>query len=341
MYYYLGIDHHKKYSQVAVMDQKGEICINSRFKNDRKSFESLQKHFDTPLKAVIEAGNNWGRMYDMLEEIGIDTEVAHPLKVRAIADAKIKTDSIDAPTLAHLLRANLIPEIHVPSKEVREQKNLLRHRLCLVRSRTMIKNRIYTILDRNDIPTEGKNVFSAKARKFLQDVPLKNDIDRKLLTDHYELLEILDQHIKKTESWIDEELKNNPYVSILDSIPGFAKILSCLATLEIDKIERFPHSNKFASYCCLVPSTYSSGGKTYHGDLIYQGNRFLKYVFIEAAWTSIRCSFYCRGYFERIKERKGSNVAIVALARRLSEIAYRCLMEKRNYEERHYVPYSK
>lgn len=68
-------------------------------------------------------------MYDLLEKLGIDVTVAHPLKVGAIANAKIKFDSIDAPTLAHLLRASLIPEVHVPPKEIREQKNLLRHRL--------------------------------------------------------------------------------------------------------------------------------------------------------------------------------------------------------------------
>jgi len=342
----MGIDHHKRYSQVAVMDEKGEICVNSRFKNEKKSFESLQQHFNVPFKATLEAGNNWGKMYDLLEEIGIDTEVAHPLKVRAIADAKIKTDSIDAPTLAHLLRANLIPKIHVPTKEVREQKNLLRYRLWLVRIRTMIKNRIYNILDRNDVPTEGINIFSAKAKESIKNkkynqIPFKNEIDKKLVKERYEILEILDEYIKKTGSWIDKELKNNPYVPILDSIPGFAKVLSCLAALEIDKIERFPEDKKFASYCCLIPSTYASAGKIYHGDLISHGNLFLKYVFIEAAWTSIRCSGYCRSYFERIKERKGNNIAIVALARRLSEIAYNCLKENRNYEERPYIPYSR
>ena len=87
-------------------------------------------------------------MYDLLKELDIKTVVAHPLKIRAIADTKIKSDSIDAKTLAHLLRANLIPEVHVPPKEVREQKNLLRHRVWLVRLQTMTKNRIHQLIEK-------------------------------------------------------------------------------------------------------------------------------------------------------------------------------------------------
>lgn len=341
--YYLGIDHHKRFSQVAVMDEQGKVHINCRMANEKVSFEILKRRLNNhgPLRAVIEAGRNWGMMYDLLEELEIDTKVAHPLKVRAIADAKIKHDSIDAETLAHLLRADLIPEVHVPLRDVREQKNLLRHRLWLVKLQTMTKNRIHQLLDRNHVkPPKVRNLFGKTGRRFLNDLDLSG-IDTKLLKDHLDILDELHRHIKRTEDWIDEVLKDNPLIPILDTLPGFGKIFSALAALEIDDINRFPTEAKFASYCGLIPSTFASGGKVYHGDLIPTGNRWLKYVLIEAAWSSIRTSAYCRGYFERIKHRKDTNVAIVALARRLSEIAYKCLKEKRHYEERPYMPYSR
>jgi len=263
------------------------------------------------------------------------------LKIRAIADAKIKSDSIDAKTLAHLLRADLIPQVHVPSKEIREQKNLLRHRLWLVRLQTMTKNRIHQLVDRNHVkmPTV-KNIFGVAGRTFLEGLNLPL-IDQELLKDHLRLLDTLHEHIKKTEAWIGKELKNNHLMDILITLPGFGKVLSALAALEIDDINRFRTPAKFASYSALIPSTFASGGKVYHGNLIPNGNRWLKYVFIEASWVSIRTSAYCRFYFERMKDRKNSNVAIVALARRLSEIAYRCLKEKRAYEERPYMPYTR
>ena len=90
-------------------------------------------------------------------------------------------------------------------------------------------------------------------------------IDQKLLKDHLELLGTLHEHIRKTEVWIKKELKDNPYISILLSIllslPGFGKILSALAALEIDNINRFRTPVKLASYCALIPSTFASGGK--------------------------------------------------------------------------------
>jgi len=339
--YYLGIDHHKKYSQVAVVDKKGTVRANGKIANEKKAFALLKEYYKEPCRAVIEAGRNWGMMYDLLEELDIKTVVGHPLKIRAIADAKIKSDSIDAKTLAHLLRADLIPQVHVPPKEIREQKNLLRHRLWLVRLQTMTKNRIHQLIDRNHVKRpKVKNIFGVAGRTFLQGLDLSL-IDQKLLKDHLELLDNLHEHIRKTEVWIGKELKNNHLMDILITLPGFGKVLSALAALEIDNINRFRTQAKFASYSALIPSTFASGGKVYHGDLIPSGNRWLKYVFIEAAWVSIRTSTYCRFYFEKMKERKNSNVAIVALARRLSEIAYRCLKEKRAYEERPYMPYTR
>lgn len=133
-----------------------------------------------PLRAAIEAGHNWVMMYDLLEEVGIDTEVAHPLKVKAIADAKIKHDSIDAKTLAHLLRANLIPQVHVPPKDVREQKNLLHHRFWLIKLQTMTKDRIHQFLGRNHVRLPNiSNLFGKVGRRFLNDLNLSG-VDQKL-----------------------------------------------------------------------------------------------------------------------------------------------------------------
>jgi len=280
-------------------------------------------------------------MYDLLEELDIERVVAHPLKTRAIADAKIKSDAIDARTLAHLLRADLIPEVHVPPKEVREKKNLLRHRLWLVRLQTMTKNRIHQLIDRNHVETPRvKNLFGKVGRGFLEGLNLSG-IDQRLLRDHLQILDSLHEHIRKTEAWIEKELKGNTLIDILSSLPGFGKVLSALAALEIDDINRFRTPAKFASYSHLFPLPLQVEGRctTVISSLLVM--RWLKYTFIEASWVATRTSAYCRFYFERIKHRKGSNVAIVALARRLSEIAYRCLKEKRYYEERPYLPYTR
>jgi transposase len=103
-----------------------------------------------PSKAVLEACWNWGLTHDLLEELEEVDEVvlAHPLKTRLIADAQIKTDRLDAFALATLLRGNLLARAHVPRRETRVRKNLLRQRLYWARLRTMLRNRIHALLDR-------------------------------------------------------------------------------------------------------------------------------------------------------------------------------------------------
>ena len=135
----------------------------------------------------------------------------------------------------------------------------------------MTKNRIHQFLDRNHVKIPNvTNLFSKTGRRFLNDLDLSG-IDAKLLKDHLDILDELHEHIKKTEDWINEVLKDNPLISILDTLPGFGKIFSALAALEIDDVNRFPTPCKFASYCCLIPSTFASGGKVYHGNLIPTG----------------------------------------------------------------------
>ncbi len=119
---FLGVDAHRKISQLTVMDAAGTILKRQRIPSSSECFRAALSEYREPMKAVLEASYNWGPIYDWLDELVDDVVLAHPQKVRAIAEARIKTDAIDSATLAHLLRADLIPEAHAPSKEVRESR---------------------------------------------------------------------------------------------------------------------------------------------------------------------------------------------------------------------------
>jgi len=121
-------------------------------------------------------------------------------------------------------------------------------------------------------------------------------------------------------------------------MPGFGVFLSTLVASEIDGAERFPDPKKLAAYAGLVPSTYSSGPNTRHGSITKQGNKFLRWAFVEAIWPAIRKDAGLRHYYQRIKLRKGSNPAKVATARYLLTIAYHVLRDKRTYEPRPLPP---
>ena len=335
---HVGIDYHKRYSQVCVMNDQGEISWEGEIQNTREALLGVRRVFPEgePVQSVLEAGREWGKMFDLLEELDLKPKLANPLKVRLIADSFIKTDKVDARALTMLLKADMLPLVHVPPKEVREQKNLLRHRKWLVQEQTRVKNRIHNILDRNHVPTPPiKNIFGKEGASWLRKVELP-EIDANVLKSHLDLLEEIKPRIRETEKWIKTTLKAHPYMPILQSFPGIGEFLSALITLEINNIDRFSNPGKLLSYSGLVASIYSSGGKSYRGHLLPTCNHHLRFAYIEAAWIGVRDSPYFSAYFRRLCSHLGKQDAIIQVARKLCILTYHCLKEKRAYEERPY-----
>jgi len=333
--YIVGIDAHRRYSQITVMEKSGKIVERQKINNDRKSIEkALSPYMGNGIKAVLESSWNWGLLHDMFSDYIDDVKVAHPLKVKAIAEAKIKTDKISADILAHLLRADLIPECYVRDGNSRRIQQVLRQRMFLVRLKTMVKNRIHNLIDRQENAREEaqgfSDLFGGKGIQFLRTVELPV-LERKLLDDHLELLEELKVRISSMESVLAQLKENDDTVTRLMTIPGIGKFFAMLLRHEIDKIERFPTSDKLCSYAGLVPSTYSSGGKTYHGRIIKQGNKYIRWALIEAVAPAIKADAQIRNYYYSMKAKKGSNSAKVATARRLLKIVYQVWKEKRFY----------
>jgi transposase len=332
----VGVDYHKKYSVVTCLDEEGREIGSKRLDNQPERFQEWFQDLGGPCRVVLEASRTWGVMFDLLEGLPeVDTvKLAHPQKVRAIAEAKIKTDKIDAGTLAQLLRADLIPAAYIPGKETRWFKEMVRQRVFLIRTRTRLKNRIHVLLDRLHIPLPSvTDLFGRRGTAYLKKLDLPG-IDGEILREDLRLLEVLNELIKEAEGEIRKILGKDPRVELLRTVPGVGPILAVVIALEIDQIERFQNPGKLAAYAGLVPSTYSSGGKTFHGKLLPMCNKWLRWALMEAAWLAIRQSPYGRSYYEARKRRKGPHTGAVALARRLSEIIWHVWKEQRPYEER-------
>lgn len=335
MRYYVGVDNHKKFSYLSVMDKKGIVVKEGKVVNTKEAVNKfLGKEYTKDTSAVLEAGRNWTVMFDWLEEELDEVKLAHPLKVKAIAEAKIKTDKIDAKTLAHLLRCDLVPEAYVPDKDTRIVKNILRQRMFLVKLSTMVKNRIHLVIDRHP---EVKNqidpsdLFGKQGLEWLSVVQLPKE-DRRILDEELDLLEYLNDKISSSNHWIVNLGKDDPRVNLLMTIPGIGKFFSLLIANEIDDISRFRDKNKLASYAGLIPSVFASADKVFHGRIVKHGNKYLRWALIEAVWPAIRKDLSLRTYYESLKARKGANQAKVAVARRLSVIVYRVLSQNRTYK---------
>jgi transposase len=334
---HLAVDHGKKVSHAVALTDDGRILFDEQIPTTLEGFASIKEALPLgePVHSVVEAAWNWGKVFDALEDLGLNPKLANTIKTRYIAESFTKTDRIDATTHAIMLRAGITPLVHVPGKQTRDRKNLLRHRFWLVRLQVMLKNRVHSILDRNHLQVPPRSdLFAGHGRAWMNALTLREP-DDKLLKAHLELYDELRAATRQTEKWVDDSLKDNKLIPVLESLPGVGKIFAALIALEIDTIDRFHSPAKLAAYSGLVPSTYSSSGKTHHGRMI-PSNRHLRYAFIEAAWNASRVSPYFKGFYERLKERKGACKAIGATGRRLCEIAYFCLKAGRPYEERPY-----
>lgn len=339
---HLGIDHHKSYSQVHAINDKGDIVFKGRLCNSMEEFINLKNQLgNEELHSVLEASRNWV-VYDLLESLDFNPIVANPLKTKAIAEAQIKTDSIDACTLASLLKADIIPKVNVPTKDIRLIKSILRQRLWLVKIQTALKNRIHSLLDRNHLicDLQSTDIFGAKGKKWIKSVC--NDIEipeseRKLLRNDINFLAQLAEHIKTTNELLKDSLNiMTKEINICRSLPGVGEVFGAVIALEIWNIHRFSSESKLVGYAGLASTTYSSAGKTYHGRLLPFCNKLLRYAYCEAAWSAIRSSNFFKEYYLRLNKRVGSHKAIVAVARKLCEISWHCLKENRLYEERVY-----
>jgi transposase len=331
---FVGVDYHKKFSYGTIMTETGQIIKQGRFPNDPRAVAGfLGEHGGADCCAVLEATRNWMVMHDWLEELVDDVTLAHPLKVKAIAEAKIKTDKISATTLAHLLRCDLIPAAHVRSPQARILTNLLRHRMFLVRLQTMTKNRIHVLLDRHPLiraERSAAEVFTKIGIAWLKQLALPK-YDRYILGSEVALLEHLQEQIKQADGWLACVGRKDRRVKHLMSIPGIGRAFALLIVCEIDDVRRFGTDKKLHAYAGLIPSTHSSGGRTFHGRIIRGGNKYLRWAMVEAIWPAIQKDVQLNSYYHRVAQRKGANPAKVATARRLLTIVYKVLKEDREY----------
>src|SRR5687768_10753563 len=176
----VGIDLHKSRSHIAVVDEQGRKILSRRIENDPATFLELLGGIDGESKIAVEATYGWEWLADLLEEAGYELHLAHPLRTKAIASARVKTDAVDARTLAQLLRADLLPEAYIAPRELRDLRDLLRHRVALTGMRSSLKNRVAAILARNGIAAPYSDMFGPSGLRFLRQLELRESARRRL-----------------------------------------------------------------------------------------------------------------------------------------------------------------
>jgi transposase len=331
--YTVGCDQHKNYCYMVALNEDNTIVNKQRIDHDdRERLTTYFKELPEKSQIAIEACGYEAWLCDLAESCGLDVHLAHPLKTKAIAEAKIKTDKIDAITLAQLLSADLLPEAYFAPQEIRERRYLLRFRQYLVKQQTSVKNRIHSIVDRLGLERPKiTDLFSPVGIQWLTQLEL-SDIYGKALTEHLAILSFTKEQIKKIEKQIALILKDDPLADILETVPGIGKFSAFLLLAEIGPIERFNSPDRLCAYAGLVPSVHQSGKTEYYGSITKQGNKFIRWILIEASQRAIKQDPGLLSFHSRIEFKKGRNTATVAVARKLLTYIYQVLSKKEPYK---------
>ena len=320
--FYLGIDLHLKRTYLVLMNQDGEIIEEQRLEN-AKVGDYLGQRVPQNTYAVVEATRNWPFMYDLLAEHVDRVELAHPKEVKAIANAAVKTDKIDASVLAHLARLNFLPTAYAAPKEVRDLRLYTRHRKWLVEQRTQAKNRIRAVLASYNLASGMGNLFGVRGRELLTEIlPQLRPAGQRVIKDQLVIIDHLDQQIRALEKEIPLTEDQKHKVKLLSSMPGIREVTAMTVLAEIGDISRF-----------RSPKVRKSDAVVRHGRISKQGSRYLRGAMVQAATVAYRFSPRWAKVHDRIAKRCGRKGAKTALARHMLTVVYYMLKRDEPYRE--------
>ena len=339
MQQFIGCDAHKKFSVFVAVNEKGQAGEAVRVEHDRRQYREFLSKLPKQSLIAIEASGHYGWLVDEMEQFGHCPKLANPLEAKRRMGKTKKTDKLDATGLAILLRNGTLPEVWIPPGELRDQRELLRLRIFLVRLRAQVKNRIHATLARHNVQIPGTDLFGVEARwrlgARLPELPAHS---RETVVDELAVLDFLELQIESAEQRLEAIMAASPEADLLKTLPCIGKILSMVLMLEIGKVERFPSAAHLASYAGLVPRVRASGGHTRMGQVCGNVNRNLKWAFVEAGNLVVINQRRLAGshvvrLYQRIRRTKNHQKAVVAVGRHLAEAAWWVLTKLEVYRE--------
>jgi transposase len=318
---FIGIDLHKKTISVCVVNQERKVLRRKSL--DCVEPDKIVSFFEEcgAFAAVVEATASYEWLWRLLEPLAQRLVLAHPKKLRVIAESKNKSDRLDAQVLAEFLALGMIPEAYRPTLRQRQHRTLVRQRCFVQKNLTRVRNKIRRVL--SDYNADRRDLFTAAGLKYLKEITKKvSEADRfvlnQLLTEwqyHRQQFQAVSRQLKafaQKASAKEQEIR-----TVLGSMPAVGPTTIEVVLSEIGDIERFRSQKRVVAYAGLAPGHRQSAGHKKDLGITKQGSGLLRWVLIQTAWRTVRCSLRWRSVYENLKKRRGSKRAIVAVARRL------------------------
>jgi len=333
---FIGADLHKKSITLCVMDENLKVLARRTVLSDQPDqLVEFCRQF-RPFKVVVEATASYLWFVELLTPLAEEVVLANPNKLRVIAESIKKTDRLDAQVLAEFLARGQIPRAHMPAPRQRQHRALVRHRQYLRQRMTSVRCKIRHVLA--DYNADRKDLFSAQAGwGYIKGVAL-SDADafviKQLWTEWEEHQARLLKLAGKIKAFVAKAPQHEAEArQIVKSAPGVGEVTAEVVLSEIGDVGRFRNAKTICAYAGLVPGVRQTGGKKSPDlPITKQGSGLLRWALVEAAWRLVRTSPRWSAFFARLRKRKGSKRAIVAVARKLLCVLYAMLKTSSPYK---------
>ena len=328
---FAGADLHKRVTQLAVL-REGRSPSQFRFANDPKTVDGVLRKLPEGTKIAVEASGTWWWFIEKARALGHEVCLSHPKQTKAIAHARLKTDKVDAVMLARLLKAEFLPTVWIPTEKERYVRELLSHRMRLVRHRTAVINELHAVYAKRNIEVPGMIWHR------IRPVPWRTEnlsgYAPRIVSENAELLKVINGQIQQLDKELGKVGQQDPQAKRLMTIPGVGATTAVAVSSWIGDIQRFANAKKLVSYFGIAPRVRQSAGKERHGHITKEGSRMARWLLLQAALVNIRMAKQpARSHYLGVRNRRGKQIARVAATRKLVGVIYHLMREQIDYEE--------
>jgi transposase len=332
---FVGLDVHKRVLQICIIDAEGKTLFTQRLEDfDRERLiEFARQQLKPQDRVALEATTNTWAVARLLRPFVAEVVASNPLTTKAIAQAKVKTDKIDAEVLAQLLRCDYLPSVWQPDEATSLLRELTSRRTALVGDRTAVRNRIHSLLAVRLLATPIDELFGATGRAWLQSLSAEQlgEQGRLILDADLRLHDAIEREIETLEEELARRGYHDARVKLLMTLPGVDVMVAETLVAALGDVSRFPTADHAASYVGLTPSTRQSADRCYHGPITKAGNSHARWSLVQAAHHAAKHPGPLGYFFKKLSKKKNYNVAVVAAARKLVVIAWHMLTKNEPY----------
>ena len=329
---FIGIDVHRDFCEVAIAEEDGRVRSAGRITSTLGELRLFADSLAGTDVVALEATSGSGLIAEIIEPHVVAVLVANTRKLPQISRAKAKTDRLDARTLARMAAAGFLETVWAPDERTRALRRLCARREALVRARTRAKNEAHAVPARNLCGRPPvTDCFGKRGRVWLASLQLPRD-ERLTLDGCLRQIDFLDGELRALEAALAEQALAGPQIRRLMTVPGVNVHTAAAFMAAVGDIRRFPTARRLVGYLGLDPRVRQSGNAdARHGRIGKAGSSMARAMLGEAAWSVAQTPGPLHAFFERVRARKGPQVAATATARKLCCLFWCLLTREQDY----------